>query len=319
MVRSLMLRAPDGPQTPNVPVPPPPELAPPPTLRDDENGYVALVRVLDKWPTEGPYPPDFIHWRSRHKTESAAAERALAPYRPVLDEIERPLAMPNWQVPVDENFSWPEIPILRRLVQALTLRATLDRRLDDQTKAVEIARHVRRSQGPFLHFLVGIGMEKIAAGDFSGLEEDRKAAVRWELARCLIPHVHLNGPWDPPRWELPPDWKDERRATQWLLGGNPNPFDPQATVDLLVAERSGLETATGAELRARAAELAKAWPEEMRSGSTWAPQRVPLPSLRQARPALSARPNALGELQVARALLAAANLADAAAKVTSSD
>jgi len=313
-LRALVLRAPEGPRTPNVPVAAPSGLEPPEPLADAQNGYRRLVELVEGWPYEGPFPPDLNHWRRSLPAERVAAERALAPLRPLLERTDVALGSDAWQSPVPENGGFPELAKVRRFAQALLLRGALERRSDDRERAVEIARRLRRSQGPFMHYLVGVAIEKMAEGPFDGVDEDRAAAVRWELARFAVPRAHRLGPWEPVDYELPPQWADAQRGVRWALVGHALPYDPAALVAMLVAERDRMASGSSTEIQARAEEIAAPWPRSMIPVGGFGPASSSLADLRRARLALREVANPYGRLSAAQTLRAAASLTRATEK-----
>ncbi len=312
--RRLALRAPEGSRTPPVPILPPPGLEPPPELAEAENGYRRLARAVEGWPEEGPFPPDLVHWRESLPGERKAAESALAPLRPYLGGVDAALDFPLWQTPIAKDGGFPELSRMRRLAQALLLRGALDDRREDRDRAVELARRLRRSQGPSIHFLVGLAVERQAEGSFEALDEDRMAAAHWELARFVIPRAHLSGPWEPPESVLPVDWADARRATAWVVSGHPRPYDPAATVAALVAERDLLGTGEASELQAKSDAFGAGWPSGMVAPDMFGPGRASLAELRKARIALQEVENPYGRLSICRTFRAAASLAAASQK-----
>lgn len=300
-LRGLLLRCPPGPRTPPDPVSTPPGFEPPPPLPDDQNGYVALARLVREWPSEGYAEPDLLHRRDQVGTERAAGERALRPLRPLLERLDSILDAPRWQVTVGERLDWPEVRPIRRLGQALLLRAALDGQTDDRERALRLARRFRRAEGPILHFLVGSLMERDAKGSFEGIDEDRREAIHWDIARVVVPMASRLGPWEPPIGEDFANAADERRAIAWTLSGHPSPYDPAGTVDLHLAHRETMETASPEELRRRAAELAAPWPPEMVAPGGFG-ARAPLFALRRARLPLREIANPYGRLSVAQTL-----------------
>ena len=313
-LRRLALRAPAGPRTDPTPVPPPPGLEPPPTVPAAENGYLRLVRAVDGWPEEGPFPPDLVHWRKALPNERRAAEAALAPLRPYLEGLDAALNAPCWQAPISEDGAFPELARMKRLAQALLLRGALDDRPEDRDRAIELARRLRRSQGPLMHFLVGLAVERQAGGPLEGLEEDRAEAARWELAHYAIPRASRSGPWEPLERPWPAEWNDARLAVAWALSGHPRSYDPAATVAALVAERGLLAGGSAADIQARAESYGTPWPGAMFAPGTFGPGRASLAELRRARAALREVDNPYGRLTIAQTLRATANLADAAEK-----
>ena len=103
-------------------------------------------------------------------------------------------------------------------------------------------------------------------------------------------------------------------AVAWALSGHPRPYDPEATVAALVAERERLATGSAAELHARAEELGRPWPKGISSPPQFGPGFASLRDLRQARPALRETDNPYGRLSVSRTLRVTAGLADSVAK-----
>ena len=312
--RRLALRAPEGPRTSPIPVPCPSGLEPPPKVSDAENGYLRLTRRVADWPEEGPFPSDLVHRRKALPGERRAAEVALAPLRPQLEDVDAALDASAWQASIPKDGGFPELARMRRLGQALLLRDALEGRPDDRERALELGRRLRRSQGPFIHFLVGLAVERQAEGPLDGLDEDRAAAARWELARFAIPRAHLVGPWEPVVGESPADWTDARLATACLLSGHPHPYDPEATVAALVAERDLMATGSSTDLQARVAAFATPWPSGMVAPEAFGPGRVALRDLRRGRAALREVENPYGRLSVFQTLRAAASLARAAEK-----
>lgn len=300
-LRSFLLRAREGPRTPPAPVAPPPGLEPPERISDAENGYVALTHLVRDWPSEGRAEPDLLHWRDRLAIERKPGERALAPLRPLLERIEPILNAPRWQITVGETMDWPELKPIRRLGQALLLRAALDDSPEDRNRAILLAQRLRRAQGPILHFLIGFIMERDAGGPFEGIVEDRKEAVRWDLARVVAPFAPRLGPWEPP---LAPEFAnsaDERRSVAWALAGHPAPYDPYATVALYNAHRKAMEAAPSEELRRLSQVLIAPWPPELAVPGGFG-GKAPLFALRRARLALRETVNPYGRLGVAQTL-----------------
>ena len=313
--RRLVLRS--SPQTSEyAPVPPPPGLEPPPLLDLSENGYAALARSLEKMPGEEPYDPDLNHRRRVLPHDRDAAERALAPLRPYLEGIDGFLDAPAWQIPMVPEGSWPELPKIRRLGYALLLRGALEGRGDDRERAIRLARRLRRSEGVFIHFLIGLSLEQTAEGPLTDVAQDRRAAVRSELARYAVPRAHLVGPWSPPCATLPPSWDDARRAVQWLLAEHPDPYDPADTVAALVLASPLMAEGSPEALRGGIEELGAGWPAGMRDPDCVGPGGASLRELREARRTLRGIGNPYGRLSVAHHLRAAAHLAAAVEKAT---
>lgn len=266
---------------------------------------------MEKWPEEGAFPPDLVHWRKALPEERKAAESALAPLRIPLEGVDAALDLPLWQAPIPKDGGFPELMRVKRLAQALLLRGALGGGRDDRDRAVELGRRLRRCQGPLLHFLIGLAVEKQAEGPLSGLDEDRKVATHWELARFIIPRAHHNGPWDPPDSDLPVDWRDARLAAAWAVSEHPRPYDPAATVAVLLAERELLESGRDAELRAKSDAFGAGWPPGMVSPDSFGPGHASLAELRRARIALRDVENPFGRLSISRTFRSAAVLARA--------
>lgn len=309
-IRGLLLRSPEGPRTPDVPVPPPPGLEPSPVVPDEENGYLRLVAHVEDWPSEGANPPDLNHRRKALPADRESAERALEPVRPKLEGLDEILEIPVWQIPAPSSLSWPELPMIRRLGHALLLRHALEGRPEDRQRAITLAHRLRRSESPMIHFLVGIAIEKTAEGPFSEIKEERREAVLAELRRIVIPNVHLHGPWSPVDWEMPPAWLDESRAIRWLLRGHPAPYDPAGAVAMIAEREKLLTEGSRAELEAEARRLLEGWPSTMISRIP-GPATVPVPVLWQHRASVAALENPYGRLSVARTLQSVAGLVGA--------
>ncbi len=314
-VRALLLRAPEGRRTANVPILPPPGLEPPEILPDADNGYVALCRLVDRVPQEGHVAPDLLHWRDRVSTERKTGERVLAPWRPLLEALDPVLDAPLWQVPVGDTIDWPEMKGIRRLGQALLLRAAVDGSRIDGERAVWMAQRVRRAQGMILHLLIGFLMEREAGGPFEGLAEDRHEAFRWEIARIVVPFAHRIGPWEPPNGPDFGNSADERRAVAWALSGHPESYDPQGFVEMYLAEREALAGAPSTELRRRAQDYVRPWPEPLLTPGGFG-GRAPLLALRGARTALRETSNPYGRLSLSQTLNVVAGMVEAMEKST---
>lgn len=273
------------------------DLRPAVEIPEAENGLAQLTIHLREWPSEHMYPPDLAHRLERLPGERKAAERALAPLRPMLQGLDPILEMPAWQAPLPEKGS-PPYRRIERLGRALVLRAALDE-TEDRARAVLLGRRLRRAEDGMSGFYAGSRIERAAGGELAGLGEDRAEAVRSELARRVLPRLGRFGPFDP--WPKPTSlhWTDERHAVGWLLGGHPAPYDPGATAEALLALRSLATTGTAVEIRTRAIEIAGAWPNELRA-TTSGEEMVPMVELRGAKPALQGMSNPYGALQIAR-------------------
>lgn len=308
LVRRVALLSPGRSPSSFPPVKPPAGLEPPVPVPEAENGYAMLKAHVADWPSEGHHPPDLSHRLKTVAIERAAAAEALRPLRPILEELDPIFAAPRWQVTEATADVWPEAGRMRRLGQALLLRGSLEGRREDWDQVLFLARRLRRSEGPFLHFLIGVSLERLAQGDFEGIETDRAEAVRWELARFIVPRLHEGGPWDPEEGETTPAYADARRSVRWALARHPSPYDPEATLEMILAERGLMAKGSSEALNARAEALGRPWPQGLRATHGFGPGRASLSELWQARRELAQVSNPYGRLSVARLLRTAANL-----------
>ncbi len=309
-LRGLILQAPEGPKSPSVTLDLPEDLRPPADVPEEENGFAMLEKHLKEWPLERHPPTDLYHRLQRLPDEKFAADAAIQRLRPMLDGLDPILEMPVWFATIAPNAAVPNYYRIKRLGLALLIRAEIDGDPKDRERVINLARHLRRSQGGIPGFVKGLQLESGAKGVPENLQEDRVEAVRSELARHLIPRLPLMGPWDTPPWFLPSDWADEQRALRWLLSGHPKPYDVEATVKDIVALRPLLDTGSPEQLRAAAVGIAGTWPIEMRPMVGRQSQVIPLPVLYKARPAIRALENAHGVLLVARWLNYVASAAE---------
>lgn len=300
-LRRLAFRNAGGPRTPDLPLSVPPGYDPPQPIPASENGYVALANLVSNWPAEGYVEPDLLHWSQRASADRKYAERALAPLRPLLRSAEAVLEMPRWQVPVGDRLEWPELKAFRRIGQAFLLKSVLDSRPSDRATAIELAQRLRRGEGPILHFLIGFVLERDLGGLFAGIEEDRRNAVHWDLARIVIPFAHRAGPWEPSLTVDVGDSADQRNAVAWALSGHPDPYDPQAAISEYLNLEEAMSAAPSAELFRLAQEFLAPWPPEMLVPGGFG-GLVPIAALRRARPTLRQVPNAYGRLSLAQTL-----------------
>lgn len=292
--REFLLRVPEGPKSSALSGELPEELAVPPSIPDEENGFVQFQKHIADWPLERHPAPDLRERLKKLPGEKYAATRAIQKLRPLLDDLDPILEMPHWFAVIHPGDAMPRFRGFTRLGLALLIRAEIDGNPDDIRRVKQLSLHMRRSKGGLDGFYRSLYLEEAAKGDYQGFEEDRVDAVRMELARVIIPALPSVGPWDVRPWRVPADFLEWQRAEQWLLSGHPNPYDANATLKDFLAFRPFMETASSEQLVAAAIAVAKDWPAEMRPRVGKVNRVIPLSAIYSGRRALRAVENPLG-------------------------